>query len=420
MTFYVPGSSAFVGCTDKRWVSLAHLKTRSRLEWPEFEDDGGFQVSCGHCDNCIRRRVENFTGRMKCEAVGAEFCYFVTLSIGGDKYLQPRGQYNERAHEFDKGAMQNLMKRLKVYQYREWWEHMEKLELDPAFMCPPSLRYVYVGERGSKGTYRVHYHLLVYMTGWDMFEGVPQAKDIFLGKMHETCNPKDYPEFERIPDKRTFWPYGFVHIKPVDDLGAMHYVAKYINKDAVEARGAGRGSVMRPGYSTQPLFGGFYLDDWARRHVVQGLSPQDAFYSVPDRPGYRGRSARFLCSKAAATWLCNSFADQWDAEFVKGRGHPEFAPESPFVRRFFEARADRQLGTPELAMARSSFFMVLTARRDMTVRDGPVSMAELVEQSSMLPIDKRHRRGMLEIPRTLDRIARMGNRIELRRVLDNS
>lgn len=401
-------------CTCKRWVRLSDLQLKSRLDWSEFEEEGGFWADGGKCDHCLANKVRDWQGRMIGESHGAGACYFVTLTVGGDKYLYPRGLRNEKAAAFHKADMQLYFKRLQTYQERDWRQRLLAEGLKPERHVPPSCRHFFVGERGdSLG--RIHYHCAVYLTGQDAPEGVLFDRDFFHGKMDVSCNPQAYPSMPRVPSERTYWPWGFSHWKHFD-AGHAGYVASYINKRSARARGNSAAEVMRPGITTKPLFGGFYFDDWARRHVEQMLPLQDRIYTVPKAAWYFGPSRKFFMSKAAVKRTIMAYAQLWDDAFADDpHNFPEFAPESRLVRRFFEAKADRKLGTPELAMLRASFFMVARHRLAGYRWEAAqrVTVEELADSDLVKGRSRQLLKGMFELPRTAERIAQMGGRREL-------
>lgn len=384
-------------CLRPNWVRLVDLELRSFRDWSEYEEAGGFYTSCGKCEVCMALKRKDWQGRIIGQSVGSPGCYHVTLTFGGDRELYPDGLCNDRVQHFVRKDMVLYLKRLRKYQSDDWRKHCFRAGIDPALMMAPAIRAFWVGERGDIYQ-RPHYHLLLFVVGGFLPEGLIFNRAFFHGRMRSNCRKELYPNMDRLEVDREYWPFGTCLWKEFD-TGHAAYVAGYVNLP-------GQGVTVRPGISYRPILGGFYFDDWARRHVEQGVALRDRLYTVPVRPGYSGRVTRFYMNRSALQRTALAYADMWDA------AHGErLAPESPLLRGFFEAREYRKLGTPELAMARTSFFMVERDKAAWRAREAALLGITLEELADNTYGPDRRFAADIAASRTDERIAQMGNRI---------
>lgn len=132
-----------------------------------------YQLPCGKCPFCLKRRVHQWSFRLVQEEKLAFSSYFITLT-----YADKNIPYSEKGHQtLVKKDLQDFMKRLRKRNDRK-------------------LRYYACGEYGSK-TRRPHYHLI-----------------LFNAKL-ETIQPA--------------WDKGHVHYGEVNEA-TIQYTCKYISK----------------------------------------------------------------------------------------------------------------------------------------------------------------------------------------------
>lgn len=92
-------------------------------------------IPCNTCDNCLKRRSQEWTSRLLKELENFEYCYFITLTYSDDKY-----------HDLNKNDLQLFLKR-----YRKAFG--KKTEFN--------LKYYITGEYGE-ATSRAHYHAIFF------------------------------------------------------------------------------------------------------------------------------------------------------------------------------------------------------------------------------------------------------------------
>lgn len=139
---------------------------------------------CGKCPLCIKKRLSNWIFRIEQMQRVTYNNQFITLT-----YDRANIKYNMEAQKRD---IQNFIKRLRKNQ-------ASATQHDA---CDPysRIKYICVSEHGSKGTKRVHFHLLMF--------NAPTAKDI-----HST------------------WGMGYTSSAPINER-RIKYVFKYVQKDA--------------------------------------------------------------------------------------------------------------------------------------------------------------------------------------------
>lgn len=312
------------GCRNR--IPVVRWREDLGLSVPSIDADERLYVNCNKCETCQRDKAKDWIGRTIGEAYGADYSYFVTLTIGGRDWFYARGlDDNPRAHIEDKADVQAYVKRLRFWQRKDWKDDLAKRGLDWRKHVPPSLRFFYVGERGERFG-RVHYHMLAFYYGSEGPRRVPDGEDIFHGKMDESVSGP----YELVDDERLYWPWGWSCWKRAQPSHSW-YTANYVNKGAFGSNGA---ILMRPGISTRPLMGARYFDLLAEDHVRAGLSPQSRTYQAPKNPGYMGKPVSYWMTDAATKRFAESFLRQWEALY-KNRDWPH----SDMLDQYLDRRA---------------------------------------------------------------------------------
>ena len=150
----------------------------------------------------------------------------------------------------------------------------------------PRVKFIGCGERGSRGTKRVHWHLVVFASGkTGLVSTARDAAGQFVRKTHH------------------LWKHGFctVDVKSDCDIGAqmraVRYCVKYVMKSRALTRRQtrlGERHEARFFASNRPALGREYLMDHARRVARAGV-PLDGKYRVPGvHNSYRLTACRAL------------------------------------------------------------------------------------------------------------------------------
>lgn len=163
----------------------------------------GNQFACGHCNNCIAARKNDWIARAMAEKATSANTYSLELTYRNDV----DGNAPDGARVFTFRHVQEFLKRVRSDYYRAYRKRGE-------------LRYLVVGERGSKRD-RVHWHMI-------LFSKRPLAR---LGSWrcpNTGKYVKPLPMHERV--LWNFWPHGHVHFGDPDQRG-IGYALKYILKD---------------------------------------------------------------------------------------------------------------------------------------------------------------------------------------------
>lgn len=246
-------------------------------------------VSCHQCKNCKKDKVRDLVGRLLAESLYCVGSNFITMTYGVDRTIN--------------GASDVPGSISLTYSHVQAW--LKKLR-DAGY----PLRYVVAGEYGSKKS-RAHWHLIAY---W--LERVPPIPDHVTDKHgHSRCWADPW------------WPHGHTQWAEVEQ-GTARYVAKYMLKDEKDKHS--QGLIRR---STHPLIGARYFDEWARRHVEQGVPIQSRKYWVDGSiDPHTGKMWEYYMNPACARYVALSFERQWKAKY----GHLPRAQErewrtSPFI-----------------------------------------------------------------------------------------
>lgn len=200
----------------------------------------GFKRACHECEQCQKRKINDWVGRNIAESRMSDASFSITLTYG-------RNEANEKIHErtvaLTYSDFQNYLKLLRRHGY--------------------NVRYFVTGEYGAKNG-RAHWHALLYFNG-----GHPDyiQRENF---MHEVIS--------KAGNVVKLWPHGWSFWDDKPSYGAGWYVCKYILKDADDA---GK-QTFGPEPSKKPPIGMAYFKELAEEYVRAGLAPQSLEYSFND------------------------------------------------------------------------------------------------------------------------------------------
>lgn len=136
-----------------------------------------FAADCGKCPDCVKKRVSQWSFRLRKEAESSDSAFFLTMTYNSETLpLSEKTGYATLYPE----------------HVTLWLKRLRKLHPDK------KLKYYYVGEYGAKN-WRPHYHMIIFNA------------DI------------------EIIDKT--WTYGEVHYIPAINGATVGYMLKYIVKD---------------------------------------------------------------------------------------------------------------------------------------------------------------------------------------------
>lgn len=227
---------------------------------PVFLADLGVEVACHKCWQCIRRKIDDWTGRCVAESQTAVATRSVTLTYGRDNRI---------------GNIDHLQAAVLTYSDVQMYVR----SLRDAGYRP--LRYFVVGEYGSRKG-RAHWHIILFFG--DKVPLRPLDRQI---------------ECEHWPHGWSFWQLATPE--------AIRYVTKYIAKE-VETEDR----QYHHGLSKQPPLGDAWFRDYARRYCLQQLAPQNLFYSFEHVTDRNGRAVNFVMQGVTAVNFLNSFLEQWN------------------------------------------------------------------------------------------------------------
>lgn len=195
---------------------------------PVYLPEKGVEVACHQCWQCIRRKIDDWTGRCVAESQTALATRSVTLTYGRDNRIGDIDHVKAACLTYS--DVQKYLRSLRDSGYRP-------------------LRYFVVGEYGSRKG-RAHWHIILFFHGQ-----VPlRALDRQI-------------ECEHWPHGWSFWQLATPE--------AIRYVTKYIAKEAVTEERQYHNSL-----SKKPPLGHWFFQEYAKRYAEQGLAPQDLFYSI--------------------------------------------------------------------------------------------------------------------------------------------
>lgn len=325
-----PGETRLIAKGSEASKPVRILKDRYRHCERPFRMAG--QVfSCRKCGPCVARMRHDAVGRGIAESYGCDAAFFVTYTIGGDQYYGSTAK-NPKAQGLFKPDMQASIKRLLFHT---------ATEAERRGLPRPSLRHFYVGELGDLYA-RPHYHHLVYVRGFDRLMDFPEecyGQNVFYGQVDGRFDERMFPH---IKSDRTWWPWGFVHVKPFE-RSDVSYLANYVNKPVGRAEdGSDDGpQLMRPGRSTKPFLGRDWFDLWAKHHVDCQLPLHDDGYRLPKDAGFTGRDAVFWKSPTVKRFVGEAYKRHWKARHEADPTFPVEWPRSSLLEWIAESDARR-------------------------------------------------------------------------------
>lgn len=254
----------------------------------------GQDVACHHCWQCVRRKIDDWTGRCIAESKTAAITRSVTLTYGRDPL------YN---------AVDHLA--AAVLTYSDVQKYLRSMR-DAGY----KVRYLFVGEYGAKKG-RAHWHGILFFDG-------PKLPLRALDR--------------NIDDEH--WPHGFSFWQQVTSADAISYVTKYIAKEAVTEE-----RQYHCGLSKMPPLGDQWFRQEAEKYVDHRLAPQDLFYSFPEVRDRKGRVKVFVMQKHSPTAnnFLRAYCDAWLKKYPANE-----MPNSELVEEFLDSEAAR--GSPEEAV----------------------------------------------------------------------
>lgn len=243
----------------------------------------GQEVACHQCWQCVRRKIDDWTGRCVAESQTSLATRSVTLTYGRDRQL---------------GTVDHL--RSAILTYSDVQAYLRAMR-DAGY----PVRFFAVGEYGSaKG--RAHWHVILFFK-----DKVP-------------LRPLDQ-QFEC-----KFWPHGLSWWQ-LASPEAVRYVTKYIAKE-VETEDR----QYHKAQSKIPPLGEEWFNQLAGEYVAQGLAPRDLSYSFDHVRDRHDRAVKFYMGGITADRFLRSFVCQWR----EARGDDHW-PNSDLVDDFLDAEARR-------------------------------------------------------------------------------
>lgn len=114
---------------------------------------GAVQAPCGRCENCLKRRVSNWSFRLMQHAKTSSSAYFVTLTYDTSSvHITKNGFMGLKMDD-----VQRFFKRIR--KAHEQFDAQLRVQTGRDFRR--SLKYYAVGEYGGKGN-RPHYHIILF------------------------------------------------------------------------------------------------------------------------------------------------------------------------------------------------------------------------------------------------------------------
>lgn len=241
----------------------------------------GQQACCHKCWQCLRDKVDDWTGRCIAEGQMAAGANAVTLTYGRDSRYD--GIDHIRAAALTYSDVQKMFKLMRNDGLK--------------------VRYFVVGEYGSiKG--RAHWHALLF---WENAQPIVRLGENF--------------DFHWWKHGHTFWD----RLSPE----SIRYVCKYVAKEVAED-----GALYHMGMSRHPPLGDAYFRLLAAKYVADRLAPQDWYYSFAD-VRQDGKQRRFRMMGKTRDNFMRYFRDQWWEAYGD---HP---PNSPILEQWEDANAER-------------------------------------------------------------------------------
>lgn len=200
--------------TNPRYLKYARI-TGNPVHVYSGRDDYRLRVPCGHCDDCLKRRQQQWFSRahhlMKRMALRPDQCLFCTFTLKPSVY--------EQAKEKPYIPIRQFLDRLR--------KHPRFREKDPITKryryCKVKFPYLFVVEfadgktaakRGRVSTHRMHYHAILF--------GCPlywwQVRDLWQGDVVDEA-------------KGWYTGMGKAEVDPLESESGVRYVLKYMTKD---------------------------------------------------------------------------------------------------------------------------------------------------------------------------------------------
>lgn len=284
----------------------------------------GQQVACQKCWQCLRDKVDDWTGRLIAESQMSSGAYSVTLTYGRDTLYDAADHL--RAATLTYSDVQKFLKLMRRHGLK--------------------VRYLVVGEYGAtKG--RAHWHAILCFQDF-----VPIIE---LGKN---------TDFKYWTHGHTYWD----RLTPE----AVAYVAKYVAKE-VEAPDA----FYHMGMSKRPPLGDAYFKLLAERYVAQRLAPQDFVYQFAGVER-KGKQRKFVMRGKTRENFVRYFRDGWWATYGD---HP---PNSEILEAFEDLEAEK--GSQETARRVLAAERVgLLSLRDSVPKEGLTRKGRKPKTSDLRP-----------------------------------
>lgn len=236
----------------------------------------GQPAACRTCEDCIEQRKNMWVARAMAERAVAAHTFCITATYANN----PDGSRPAGATVFRYSDVQKFMKRLRE-AYKD------------KFGARSQIRYIVCGEQGSKGTQRVHWHIVLYAD-----------RDLTrLGKFIEFFEREEHEQV--LEDKSydwSLWPHGHVKVQRPDARG-IYYAVKYAVKDQFTSeRSLGHKRETKSQnwaaaffkMSKKPPIGFRFLEELFDRYEERGNVPTSFEIPVPDHTGYWFLTGLFL------------------------------------------------------------------------------------------------------------------------------
>ena len=231
----------------------------------------GNQTSCRTCDECLQTRINGWISRALAESSVANHTLAVTLTYS----QHPDGTEPLGALQFRYRDIQHWIGRIRTV-YRDRAERDGK----PA----PQIRYLACGEQGSKGTQRIHWHIILFCSedirlvgDWSDLNGASLQQPPLEKRLHWSL-----------------WPHGFMMVQHPSERG-IKYALKYVLKDqfsSAKSKGRPREARSLPfaasmfRMSKKPPIGQPFLADLMDDYEALGAVPPKLRFKIPGTDGY--------------------------------------------------------------------------------------------------------------------------------------
>lgn len=200
--------------TNPRYLKYARI-TGNPVHVYSGRDDYRLRVPCGHCDDCLKRRQQQWFSRahhlMKRMALRPDQCLFCTFTLKPSVYEQakekpyiPIRQFLDRLRKHPRFREKDPI--TKRYRYR-------KVKFPYLFVVEFADGKT-AAKRGRVSTHRMHYHAILF--------GCPlywwQVRDLWQGDVVDEA-------------KGWYTGMGKAEVDPLESESGVRYVLKYMTKD---------------------------------------------------------------------------------------------------------------------------------------------------------------------------------------------